>query len=30
MGGADGNTFLSTKLLGDTIPGWRIVAVGVW
>ena len=30
MGGADGITFLSAKLLSDydSIPGWRIVAVG--
>ena len=28
MGGADGSTFLSSKVLGDSQPGWRIVAVG--
>jgi uncharacterized protein (DUF736 family) len=28
MGGDDGSTFLSSKLLSDPIPGWRIVAVG--
>ena len=30
MGGADGSTFLGTKLLSDSIPGWRICGVEVW
>src|SRR5262245_43823388 len=28
MGGDDGSTMLSTKILSDSQPGWRIVAVG--
>ena len=30
MGGADGSTFLSNKVLSDSIPGWRICGVEVW
>jgi hypothetical protein len=31
MGGADGSTFLSTKLLTDySLPGWKIVTAGKW
>ena len=28
MGGADGSTYLSSKVLSDSIPGWGIVGVG--